>query len=336
MNPTQHEMPPAAALVQMCAGPWVSQSLYAVATLGVADALADGPRPVTDIAARVGADPRALYRVLRALAGFGLFTEEAGEVFALTPRGAPLCSEAPDTVRNAVMMLGDEHYRAWDSFLHSVKTGESAFTHAFGQPVFDYYRGNPEAFMRFGRAMSELSRDEGPVIAQAYDFSGVHTVLDVGGGNGEFLSALLGRHEHLSGILFDLEFAVSQARAGAGGPLPRCELISGDFLTTVPKGADLITIKNTLHNWSDEHCVTILENCRTAMPAHGRVLVLERTIGPPNQPSFASLLDLQMMALPGGQARTEEEHARLLSAAGLKHTRTLHLPVLDIVEAVPA
>ena len=335
-GPAAYDPPADAAIIQMSVGFWTTQALYVVAELGVADLLDQHtPRPVGALAADVGAAERPLYRVLRALSGLGLLREQPEGHFTLTDRGTPLRSDAPDTVRSALLVTGEEQYQAWGSFLHNVRTGGTAFEHRFGQPVFDYYRDRPRESARFNQAMRELTREQGHAVATAYDFSDVQVVLDVGGGNGSLLSAILTRHPHLAGILFDQEIAVEQARQGAGGPLPNCRFVAGDFFDKVPAGADLITVKHTIHNWPDEDAVRILRNCRDALSPTGRILVLETIIGPPNEPSFGSFLDLQMMALPGGQVRTEAEHNRLLVRAGLRLSRTVRLPALDIIEAVP-
>ncbi|NSL43108.1 methyltransferase [Streptomyces sp. 8P21H-1] len=325
-----------AAIIRMSVGFWITQALYVVAELGVADLLdRDTPRPVGELATEAGAAERPLYRVLRALAGLGLVREHSGERFTLTDRGTPLRGDSPDTVRSTLLVTGEEQYQAWGSFLHNVRTGGTAFEHRFGQSVFDYYRDRPRESARFNQAMRELTREQGHAVAAAYDFSDVHVVLDVGGGNGSLLSAILTRHPHLAGILFDQEVAVEQARQGAGGPLPNCRFVAGDFFDKVPVGADLITVKHTVHNWPDEDAVRILRNCRDALSPTGRLLVLETVIGPAGEPSFGTLLDLQMMALPGGQVRTEAEHARLLDRAGLRLGRVVRLPAVDIVEAMP-
>lgn len=332
----EEALPAAASLMQMATGAWLSKIVYVAAKLGIADLIAEAPRSAADLAAQVDVDPRSLYRVLRALGGLGLLEERPDGTFALTPRGTPLRADAPDTVRSFVIMMNEEQYEAWGALLESVRTGRPAFDHVFGQPVFSYFRDKPISAAIFQRAMDEIHREEGPAVARAYDFEGARRVLDVGGGKGSLLSAILARYPHLSGILFDTAYGISEAQRGAGGPLPRCELITGDFFAALPRGADILLLKHVVHDWADEQAITLLSNCRAALPEDGKVLVLESLIGPPNRPSFAQLLDLHMMAVPGGQERTEAEYAALLVKAGLRHTRTLRvLPDLDLLEAVP-
>ncbi|WP_169807849.1 methyltransferase [Actinomadura hibisca] len=320
----------------MSAGAWINQALHAVARFGVADLLGHGPASADDLAARLDVQPRPLYRLLRALAGLGVFHQEPDGRFALTPLGAPLRTDAPNSVRHTLLMLGGEQYRAWASFQDAIRLGGTAFAHHHGVGVFEYYRDRPEESAIFNAAMRELSRDEDPIISHTHDFARATRVMDVGGGTGGLLSRLLADHAHLSGVLFDQPATVGLARDRGELPVDRCVLVGGDFRDTVPRGADLIVVKNTLHNWADDDVVAILRNCRAALPAGGELLVCERTIGEPNQPSFAHLLDLHMMATPGGQVRTVGEHAALLREAGLLLTGHVPTAAIDIMTASPA
>jgi hypothetical protein len=328
-------IPAPAALKGMATGFAVSKALAAVAELGIADALAKGPMTAAELSTACGADPAALHRVLRTLAGFGVFEESAeASRFALTPLAEPLRSDHPDSVRDYVLMVNDTLYAAFAEFAHSVRTGERAFDRVFGTPVFAHLAGHPEKAATFQRAMNQTHRGEGDLVAGAWDFSRHRLVLDVGGGDGHLLSVVLARHPHLSGILLDTEAGIAAARAGSGGPLPRCELVAGDFFEAVPGGADLILLKHVIHDWDDERAAAILRRCREALAPGGRILVLDAVVPPGNDFSPAKIIDLVMLAVPGGVERTEQEFARLFERAGLRLDSVWPLtPELAIVAA---
>lgn len=327
-------LPPAVALQQLATAYWVSQSLSVVATLGVADLLGTEPRSVADLATTTTADPDALYRVMRALAALGVFQEVDGRRFALGPLGAPLRTDAPDSVRGFVRMVGAEQFRAWAALENTVRDGRPAFDGVFGDSIFGFYRHNPGPFAVFHQAMEDTYRGEAAAFATAYPFAGHTRVLDIGGGNGTLLSAILKNQPQLSGILFDLDDAIAAAQ---GSPPPRCDLVAGDFFQSVPARADLQLLKHVLHDWDDARCITILSHCRKAIAAGGRLVILEAVVGPANQPDAAKLLDLHMMAITGGRERSEAEYAALLAEAGFRHVGSrVILPELTAIEAEPA
>jgi SAM-dependent methyltransferase len=333
MNPAP-ALPPAVALQQLATAYWVSQSLSVAATLGVADQLGAEPRPVAELAAAASADPDALYRVMRALAAFGVFHEAEGRRFALGPLGGPLRGDAPDSVRGFVRMVGAEQFRAWAALEQTVRGGQPAFDAVFGDSIFDFYRHNPGPFAIFHQAMEDTYRGEADAFAARYPFAGVERVLDVGGGNGTLLAAILKGQPQLSGILFDLDDAIAAARAA---PPPRCTLVAGDFFRAVPPGADLHLLKHVLHDWDDSRCIAILSQCRRSIGDNGRLVILEAVIGPANLPDAAKLLDLHMMAITGGRERSEAQYAALLAEAGFRHLGSREiLPELTAIEAVPA
>ncbi len=333
MTPTP-ALPPAVALQQLATAYWVSQSLNVVAALGVADHLGPEARAVHDLGAVTGADPDALYRIMRALAGFGVFHEAEGRRFALGPLGGPLRSDAPDSVRGFVRMVGAEQFRAWAAMENTVRDGRPAFDTVFGDSIFGYYRNNPKPFAIFHQAMEDLYRSEAQAFAAAYDFTGHARILDIGGGNGTLLAAILKGQPQLSGILFDLDDAIAAARAA---PPPRCDLVAGDFFQAVPGSADLHLLKHVLHDWDDARCITILGHCRRAIAAGGRLVILEAVVGPANQPDAAKLLDLHMMAITGGRERSEAQYAALLAEAGFRHVATQAIqPDLTAITAKPA
>ena len=289
-----------------------------------------------DLATAAGADAGALYRVLRFLAGEGVFREEEPGLFAQTELSEGLRSDLPEGLRDFIRMINREAYAAWGQLLHSVRTGEAAFSHVFGAPRFEWLDRHPEEAALFQRAMVSLGSGGNVEAARAYDFSACRRVVDVGGGHGQLLSAIVGLNPHLTGVLLDRASGIEAARKGIGGPLPRCELVAGDFFAGVPE-ADTYALKKVVHDWDDERAGTILDNCRRAMRPGGRVLVVETIVPPGNEPNPMKLSDLNMLAVTGGMERTREHYERLFAAAGLRLARLLPTNApLSILEAVAA
>lgn len=328
-------VPVPAALMEMATGFVLSKALAVVVGLGVPDLLADGPMTAAELAPACGADAGALHRVLRSLAGVGVFAEEGGAGrFGLTAMGQPLRRDHPASVHDYVLMVNDILFDAFADFRHSVRTGERAFDRVFGKPVFAFLAEHPEKAAIFQGAMNAAYRRECDLVAEHYDFSGYRRVLDVGGGNGQLLSAILSRHPHLTGILFDQEPGIAAARAGQGGPLPRCDFVAGDFFDAVPEGADLILLKHVIHDWDDERAAVLLDRCRRALAPGGCILVLDAVLPPGNEFSPAKVVDLIMLAVPGGTERTEDQFARLFGQAGLHLASVRPLtPELAIIRA---
>jgi SAM-dependent methyltransferase len=331
-----------AVMLDLIVGYWVSELVHVVARLGVADVLKGGPKSPADLARAVGADPATLHRVLRALASVGVFVERKDGRFALTPLGATLRSDRPDSLRAfAIMMVDDYWFQAWSDLLQSVKTGQTAFDRVHGMKIFDYFGKHPDKARAFGEAMTSISGTENPVVAAGYDFSKVRTLVDVGGSHGHLLAAILKANRKLKGVLFDLPQVLDQARNApyvndkqiAG----RIELAAGDFFQSVPAGADAYIMKYIIHDWDDDLCLKILGNCRRAMAPNGRVLVVDAVIPPGNDPHWGKLLDINMLVGPGGRERTRSEFAQLFARAGLKVTRIIPTASpLSIVEGVSA
>ncbi len=235
---------PVALIHNLSNGYKLSQALYAVAKLGVADHIGDGQRGAAELANAAGANEGVLYRVMRALAGFGVFHEGDDNAFSLTPAGQLLRSDHPQSLRHAAIFRCEENYDAFRELLHSVQTGEVAFERVFGGPRFEYMKTNKEANASFQEGMKAITSAETATILEAYDFSTYETVVDVGGGDGTLMSAILSRHPHLSGILFDQEGTIELARTAAAGLLRECRFIAGDFFEAVPEGGDLYILKS--------------------------------------------------------------------------------------------
>lgn len=337
------DIPPSARILQLATASWMSAAVSAVADLGVADVLSGGPRSVDEIATAVHAYPDALYRLLRASADIGLFSELDDRRFELTEVGAALRTDAPGSMRNFATWVGmpaDRH--TWSDLAKSVQTGQSAFAGAHGQPIWEYMRARPEVAHVFDNAMTEASRGLIAPVVGAYDFSPFGTIVDIAGGHGGLLAAVLAATPRARGVLYDQPAVI----AGAGLPLKeagvgdRAELVGGDFFESVPAGGDAYLLSNVIHDWDDERSARILANCRDAMADGGRVLLVEAVMPEAGDagPSAVTvkLMDLNMLLLCDGRQRTESEFADLFHRAGLELSRVIPVRLHSIVEAVRA
>jgi hypothetical protein len=277
------------------------------------------------LADATGSDPDALYRALRVLAVRGIFAELPQRRFAITPISDLLRTEHPASRREVAVFDAGPWYRAYGALAHTVATGENAFRHVHGVSLFEYLADNPDEARMFDRRMTNFSSAETLQIVEAYDFSGARTVVDVAGGEGQLLSAVLGAHPTLRGVLFDLPHVVASAehRLRESNVADRCTTVGGDFFESVPEAADLYLLKWIIHDWEDDGAVKILGNCARAMDPAGKVLLAEVVIGAPNSGDDGPLLDVHMMVLPGGRERTEAEFAQLFAEAGLRLTRVI-------------
>lgn len=311
-------------LSQLIVGSWVTQAIYVAAELGIADVLAAGPRTAGELARETGAHGASLHRLMRALASIEIFREDERGRFALTPLGTLLGSDAPGSKRSLARMAGAEFYRSWGGLLFSVKAGEAAFDKVFRKPFFRYMDANPDRRRIYDSAMTGIHDAETTPVLDAYDFGPFRSVVDVGGGNGLALAAILRRHPLARGVLFDLPLVVERAREILAGfdVSDRCDFVGGDFFESVPRSADAYLLRHVIHDWQDREAVAILSKCRDAMGPGGRVLVVETVIPPGNGPSFGKWLDL-MMLLVGGRERTREQYVQLFSAAGMRVTRVV-------------
>jgi len=305
-------------LLGILSGPWLAQSCYAVAVLGVADLLAAGPRTAAELAVECGANPEALHRVLRALASAGLFEQSGEETFALTPVTSLLRTDSPHSLRQAAIMLGEEVYGSFGEIVHAVRTGTPSFNQVYGMPMYDYLAANPAASRTFNAALG--SRREVPAALSMCDLDGVRTLVDVGGGNGNLLTEVLVTRPALRGVLLELPEAVRQARERltTAGVLDRAILVEGSFFDEVPADGDLYVLARCLHNWSDEKALAILRTVRSAMKPGCRLVILEKIIPAAPGPSPAKVYDLLMLAMVEGRNRTEHEYRALATEAGFE------------------
>jgi SAM-dependent methyltransferase len=326
------------ALRRLIAGWWVSKAVHMAAKLGIADLLAGAPVSVADLARATETHEPSLYRLLRALASLGIFAETE-EGFELTPMAEHLRSDSPSSLRELVMMHGEPwHWRAWEDALHSVRTGEPAFDKAHGQDFFGYLRDHAGPAAVFDEAMSDISRSQHAAVVDAYDFSGIGHLVDVGGGRGTLLTLVLNAYPDLTGTLFDLPDVVEGARRTLerAGVRDRCQVVAGDFFESVPR-ADAYLLAHVVHDWRDAEAARILENCRKSIAPGGRLVLAEIVIPPGNEFSHGKLLDLEMLVCLAGRERTEAEYARLLDSAGFRLTQVVPTAGGDsAIEAVPA
>lgn len=323
---------------QVYGGSWITQGLAVAAELGLADILASEPRSCEELAEQTRANSDALHRLLRALASVGIFAMDEQGRFSLTPLAEMLRSDVPGSQRAFAIMMGEEFCQAWGKLLHSVQTGEPGFNHRYGMPFFEYMARYPERHGIYDSAMTAVHGPETEPMLEAYDFSPFRTVVDIGGGNGLTLAAILKRHPSLQGILFDLPAVVERAKTNlaAAGVSDRCRIQGGDFFSAVPPGADAYVLRHIIHDWQDREAIAILRGCREAANPGGKVLVVETVIPPGNEPSFGKWLDL-MMLLVDGRERTQEEYRRLFSEAGLSLKRIIPTAAgVSVIEGIRA
>jgi hypothetical protein len=334
------EPSPAVMMHQLVNGAHVSQAVSVFARLGVADTLAAGPRDAGEIAELVGAHGPALYRLLRLLDDAGVVAELENRRFALTPLGATLCSDVPGSLRGIATLVGLPFHRdPWTYLYETVQTGESAFERVHGTKFFDYLAEHPEDAAVFAGAMTSISTTLTVSIVQAYDFARFSTIVDVGGGRGGLLAAILAANPHLQGVLFDAPAVVAGAydHISSAGIADRCKVVSGDFFDAVPEGGDAYLLSNVIHDWDDDHAVKILSTCRAAMADTACLLVVELVPPQDGAPLGGKIADLQMLVMtPGGHERTEAEFRTLLGRAGLRLTRIVpSTSSVSLLEAVP-
>jgi hypothetical protein len=333
-------VPPEQRLFQLVFGKAVTQAVSVAARFGVADHLAAGPRTAAELAAATGLHPGHLYRVLRVLAGLGVFAADAGGRFGLTPVGELLRSDVPGSMKAVATYVCDPwSWTPWADLAGAVRTGRPVFDTVFGEGVFDYLAKHPNEAATFDAGMTGFSQQAAAAVTAAYDFSGLGTVVDVGGGHGSLLLAVLKANPGVRGVVFDApQVAAGAADAiRAAGMGDRCRAEGGDFFAAVP-GGDLIVMKNIIHDWNDAKAAAILAACRRALPVSGKLLLVELVVPPGFAPHLSHVLDLEMMVLCDGKERTEAEYRDLLAGAGFRLTRVIPTEKgpFSLVEAVPA
>lgn len=326
-------------VIDMLTGAWVTQLAAAIARLGVPDLLAARqPQTCEQLAKAAKADPLALGRSMRALASLGVF-RDTGAGYALTSVGDRLRSDTEASMRDFFLAETDEvHRRSWDHLVDAIRSGRPQPQAVFGMPVFEYYSTHAAEGEQFGKAMWSTSAMSERGVLDSCDFSDAKLIVDIGGGNGSLLRAILSRYSNTEGIVFDLPYmggqAVAAIRSSELGE--RCRFESGDFFEAVPPNADVHLLRFILHDWDDEKSIRILRSCRSALAPSGRVLVVEMLVPENNEPGFPQLMDMNMLVMTGGMERNESEYGRLLGRAGFRITQVLSTgSPFSVIEARP-
>jgi len=326
-------------LLALINGFQVSQAISIITTLGIPDLLGDGAQDCSALAEATCTHPRSLYRLLRALAAVGILIEDDKSRFSLTTLGQPLRSDVASSQSAWARLLGRPmYYRAWSGLLDAIRTGEIAFNRVHGISVWDFRARHPEETAAFDSAMAAIANQIADGVLSAYDFARYRKIVDVGGGQGSFMTRILQAHQSIRGILFDQPHVVEHVANPLfeAGVAERCQVIGGDFFRSVPGNADAYILKWILHDWDDEDAIAILNSCRRAISSNGSLIVVEYVIGDRNSGLESKLMDLNMMVVTGGIERTREEYATILGAAGFRVTRVLQTQTLiSVIEAVP-
>lgn len=310
---------------EMLAGHVIAQCLHAVASLGIADLIAQGHAAIAELAAETGTHAPSLHRMLRTLASIGVLTEAGEGQFGLTPLAATLCSDAPDSLRDqALFETSAPIWATWGHLVDSLRSGKPSFASVNGRLLFDHLAEDPETGAAFNRFMTTQSKLQNAAIIASYDFAQARTVVDVGGGQGATLAAVLARYPALRGVLIDLPEVVSDPSALETSKFAgRCRVVGCNVLQSVPAGGDIFMIKRVLMSFSDADAGTILRNCRAAMHPRDKVLVIDPMLPDGAEPHYNRLTDLLMMVVPGGRCRSEAGFRKLFDAAGMSVTRVI-------------
>ncbi|HEY2324760.1 MAG TPA: methyltransferase [Thermoanaerobaculia bacterium] len=318
--------PPSARVLQMMMGSWVSQILGVCSRLGVADLISDGVSSSDAIAEKCGSDPEATYRLLRAGAAVGLFSEEAERKFHLTPLGECIRTNTPGSLRDLIVAeTAPGHWLPWGRLYDVVMRGASVASDTLGMGTWEYYAAHPEEAQWFARGMGNLSAMVSEDVARLYDASDRRSIVDVGGSQGVLLTGLLRQGGQARGILFDRPEVIQQARAVVeASPLrDRIALVEGDFFSSIPAGADLYVLKSILHDWPDGECERILRNVHAAAAPGANLLIVEMIVPEEPQPSPVALMDMNMLVMLNGRERTAGDFEKLLNATGFSLVRIL-------------
>jgi len=337
--PAVRDQSAAYALLDLIQGSVITQGIYVAATLGIADVLGDGPLTAEEIAKRVGAHPDATYRLLRMLSGYSIFSEQAGRRFALTPMADALREGAPDSMRGIAVLMG--HSLLWEDWGHlisSVRSGEASLPEHRGMSGYDFLMANPEYAAVFFQGMGSTSSAETDTLLAAYDFSQFRKIVDVGGGRGALLAAVLKQAGDSHGILYDSPYSTADAGPvlAAAGVTERCTIQNGGLFDTPPAGADAYMLKHIVHDFPESECIAVLKNIRGAIDPGGKLLVMEYVLNGNNERHIGNIIDLWLLLLLGARERTREQYAELFASAGFKLTAVVPTSSpISILEAVP-
>jgi hypothetical protein len=339
MTNHETEVPPQVAMLKLISGFWISRAVYVIAKLGIPDLIGDQPRTTEELAQATQTNAVALARVIRALVSVGVLAQTIDGKVALTSLSQILRTNVPGSVRWFVISeLGEEHYPAWGDLMHSVKTGEIAFDHAFGMDIWEFFRTHPDNAQLFNDSMSGMTAVANQAILAKYDFSPIKKLIDIGGGHGGLITSILQANPNMEGTLFDAAVVIEGAikRLEAAGVSDRCRTVAGNFFKEVPAGADGYILKWIIHDWDDERATTILKNIRSGIASDGRVLIADVVLPETSEPHFGKFFDLNMLVMTGGKERTATEFERLLQHSGFQLTNIVHTDSpFSIVEGRP-
>lgn len=328
-------------LFEEVTGSWKTQALYVAAELKIPDMLSQGPKTVKELADDTGTHEPSLYRLLRALITINICKEEKDGAFSVTPMGELLQSDHPRSMRSWTLWWATQLWQDWGNLIYSVKTGQSSRKLHTGKEGFSHFEQTPETAAIFNQALGELNRLVADSIVAAYDFSKFEKVMDVGGGYGELLAAILKNFPSVEGALFDLPHVINGVQKHfKKNPIgSRCEFIGGDFFKEIPEGADACMLKSVIHDWNDEKSRLILKNCRKALGESGCLLLIERVVPEQMESTFESRnfaqVDLSMLVAHAAQERTEDQFRKLLSSTGFRLQQFIPAGAFCIIEAFP-
>ncbi|GBE66894.1 hydroxyneurosporene-O-methyltransferase [Mycobacterium sp. MFM001] len=336
----QRLIPAPAAMLEMLIAAWTSQAITVAAQLGVADALTEGPLPIDELAARVGADADALQRLLRALISRGIFRRCRDGRYALNSLAGTLRSAAPVSMACAAQFYGSaEQRQRWTLLADSVRTGSAVVPALHGTGSFDYFADHPEQAELFNHTMTSISQLTTAAVVAGYDFSRYPTIVDVGGGQGQLLAAIMQAAPASRGVLYDLPGVVASTPnlLCQSNIADRIRIVTGSFFDSIPSGGDIYVLKNILHDWPDEQAVQILRNVRAAAGSHAAVLLIELVIPDHDRDFPGKWADLEMLLNLAGRERTAAQYRDLLSQADFRMTRVVRTASpLSAVEAKAA
>jgi hypothetical protein len=326
-------------MLQLLNGAHVAGAVSCLAQLGIPDLIESAPKSADELASQLAADPQALYRLMRATASVGVLSEGPDGKFSQTPLSKVLRSDAIPSLRAFAIMGGREwHGRGWSHLEYCVRTGKQALEHIYGAHIFEFLKQNPVEGQIFNDAMTQISMIDSPAVAEAYNFDGIRSIVDVAGGHGLLLATILKKNPQLRGTLYEVPHVLEGAANGPLKPvIERCTLAAGDMFSSVPAGADAYIMKHIIHDWPDDLCLKILKACRKGVNPGGKLLVVDSVIQPGNDFSPGKFLDLQMLIFPSGCERTEKQFRNLFAAAGWQLSRIIPTAAADsVVEGVPA
>ena len=334
MNP--ETIPPENQMMQFILAKWISKPIHVAAKLGIPDILAQRSIRIEELAEITETLPGPLYRMMRALSGVGIFAETKDRVFVNTPFSECLTQ---GRLKAATLMFHSSwHDSMWDNLLYSLQTGNPAFEKVCGTPAFEWFKKNPREAEIFNEANAFKAAFSHGVIAEAYNFKGVHTITDVGGGLGSLMAEILKVHPHLKGVVAELPETAEQVDKviKTNQLQSRMRAVACNFFNEIPPGSDIYLLSHVLHDWPDEKCVTILDNCRKAMTPEGKLLIAEAVVPAGNTFSVSKLLDLEVFLMGGGCERTEAEFENILHQSGFRLTRIIHTKTdISVIEGIP-